>query len=340
MPFPFSRRAALGHLAALPALLATALQPASVRANAGLRPIFVLNSLDATVSVIDPVSFTEIKRIPTGKEPHHLYLTPDEKSLLVANALGNSLTFIDPVTAEVQRVLPDIVDPYHLRFSPDMKWFVTAANRLDHVDLYHWLPKEAAQPLKLVKRIAAPKTPSHLTVDSRSTTVYVSLQDSNELMAIDLATQAPRWKTKTGKMPADVFLTRDDKRLFVGLTGDRFVEVYDVSGATPQLLQRIPTGEGAHAFRARGDGKHIFVSNRVANTISMIDTLAMAVVADLPGPGGPDCMEVLADGKTLLVSSRWARKLSFIDIDSRKLVRQVAVGRSPHGVWTLVHAPR
>jgi DNA-binding beta-propeller fold protein YncE len=54
--------------------------------------------------VIDPVSFTEIKRIPTGKEPHHLYLTPDEKSLIVANALGDSLTFIDPVTAEVQRV--------------------------------------------------------------------------------------------------------------------------------------------------------------------------------------------------------------------------------------------
>ena len=340
MPFPLSRRAALGHLAALPALLAAALLPAAARATAVPRPIFVLNSLDATVSVIDPVSFAEIKRIPTGKEPHHLYLTPDEKSLLVANALGNSLTFIDPVTAEVQRVLPDIIDPYHLRFSPDMKWFVTAANRLDHVDLYHWLPQNTAQPLKLVKRISAPKTPSHLFIDSRSTVVYVSLQDSDELLAIDLATQAPRWKIKVGKMPADVFLSRDDKRLFVGLTGDRFVEVYDVSGPAPKLLQRIATGMGAHAFRARGDGKHLFVSNRVANTISMIDIQTMAVVADLPGPSGPDCMEVLADGKTLLVTSRWARKLSFIDIDNRKLLRQVPVGKSPHGVWTLDHAPR
>jgi DNA-binding beta-propeller fold protein YncE len=58
--------------------------------------------------VIDPVSTTEVKRIPTGKEPHHLYLTPDEKSLIVANALGNSLTFIDPVTGDVQRTLRDI----------------------------------------------------------------------------------------------------------------------------------------------------------------------------------------------------------------------------------------
>ena len=44
------------------------------------RPIFVLNSLDASVSVIDPQRFVEVKRIPVGKEPHHLYLTPDRKS--------------------------------------------------------------------------------------------------------------------------------------------------------------------------------------------------------------------------------------------------------------------
>ncbi len=61
-------------------------------------PVFVLNSLDGNVSVIDPLTWTEKKRIPTGKEPHHLYLTPDEKSLIVANAMSDSLTFIDPRT--------------------------------------------------------------------------------------------------------------------------------------------------------------------------------------------------------------------------------------------------
>ncbi len=305
-----------------------------------LRPIFVLNSQDADVSVIDPVTFKQVRRIPTGKEPHHLYLAPDEKTLIVANATSNSLTFIDPVTGAVRRTVPDILDPYHLRFSPDMRWFVTAANRLNHVDLYRWQGADAPEPLKLVARIEAPRTPSHLYIDSRSTVVYVSLQDSDEILALDLATQKVRWKIKVGKMPADLHLTVDDRTLLVGLTGDRFVEAYDVSGAEPRLVKRIETGNGAHAFRARGDKRHVFVSNRVANTISLIDMQTLAVVDNYPGPGGPDCMELLADGKTLLVSSRWARKLSFIDLPTRTVVRQVDVGRSPHGVWTLDHAPR
>lgn len=319
--------------------VAVALAVSVGAAHAG-HPIFVLNSLDADISVVDPVSFKQVKRIPTGKEPHHLYLTPDEKSMVVANALGDSLTFIDPVSAHVQRVLRDIADPYHLRFSPDMKWFVTAGNRLDHVALYRWLPQHPDKPLELVKRIPAPKTPSHLYIDSKSALLYVSLQDSDELLCVDLAAQAPRWKIPVGKMPADIFLTSDDKHILVALTGDRLVEVYDVSGAAPKLVKRLPTGDGAHSFRSLGDKRHVLVSNRAGNSISKIDLQGFTVVDTFAAPGGPDDMEVLPDGKTLIFTSRWARKLTMLDLQSKKVLRQVKVGKSPHGVWTLDHAAR
>ncbi len=81
-------------------------------------PVFVLNSLDDSVSVLDAGTWTEKQRLPTGKQPHHLYMTPDEKSVIVANALSDSLTFIDPRTAQVQRTVRGILDPYHLRFCP------------------------------------------------------------------------------------------------------------------------------------------------------------------------------------------------------------------------------
>ncbi|ACM32581.1 MAG: hypothetical protein DI574_12675 [Acidovorax sp.] len=305
-------------------------------AGASEPPVFVLNSLQADISVIDPATWTEIGRIATGKEPHHLYLTPDEKSLIVANALGDSLTFVDPATAQVQRTVRGIVDPYHLRFSPDMKWLVTAANRLNHVDFYRWDGKE----LTLVQRVSTGKTPSHLWIDAGSRTVYSTMQDSDELVAIDISTQKIKWRTKTGAMPADVYGSPDGKHLFVGLTGSDSVEVFDIAGEQPRSVQRIKTGDGAHAFRAAGDGRHLFVSNRVANTISKIDMQALRVVDGYPAPGGPDCMDVSADGRWLYVSARWARKMLVIDTVERKVARAVQVGKSPHGVWTLRHAKR
>jgi YVTN family beta-propeller protein len=299
-------------------------------------PLFVLNSLDADISVIDPVTWREIKRIPTGKEPHHLYMTPDEKSILVANALADSLTFIDPRTAEVQKTVRGVMDPYHLRFSPDMKWLLTNGNRLNHVDIYRWDGTD----LTLAKRIPTGKTPSHLWIDSKSTVAYSTMQDSDELVAIDLVKQEIKWRIKTGPMPADIFATPDDKTLLVGLTGSDSVEVFDVSGQQPKSVRRIKTGAGAHAFRGAGDKRHVYLSNRVANTISKIDLTTLTVVDTYAAPGGPDCMEVLAGGRYLLTTSRWAKRLTVIDTQTREVVRQVKVGKSPHGVWTVDHAPR
>jgi YVTN family beta-propeller protein len=308
----------------------------SANANSSAYPIFVLNSLDATISLVDPQTWKETQRVPTGKEPHHLYLTPDEKSLIVANALGDSLTFLDPKTGVVQRTVRGILDPYHLRFSPDMKWFVIAGNRLNHVDIYQW----SGVDLTLAKRIPTGKTPSHLWIDSKSTTVYSTMQGSNALVAIDLATQTLKWRIKTGALPADVFGTPDDKLLLIGLTGGEGVEVYDVTGPAPKLIRTILTGKGAHSFRSAGDKQHVFVSNRVANTISKIDYKTLAVVGGFAAPSGPDDMDLTADGRFIYVASRWARKLTVIETSTGKVVRQINVGKSPHGVWTLNHAPR
>jgi DNA-binding beta-propeller fold protein YncE len=204
------------------------------------------------------------------------------------------------------------------------------------VDVYRWDGKD----MTLAKRIPTSKTPSHMWIDSKSITAYVTMQDSNELIAVDLAAQTVRWRTATGDTPADVIMTSDDRYVLVGLTGGDAVQVFDVSGKEPKLAKTIKTGAGAHAFRAAGDKRHVFVSNRVANTVSRIDMQTLEVVSSFAVPGGPDCMDVSADGKLLYVTARWAKKLTVVDIESRKIVRQVNVGRSPHGVWTLDHAAR
>ncbi|WP_029044446.1 MULTISPECIES: YVTN family beta-propeller repeat protein [Cupriavidus] len=303
-------------------------------APASAEVVVVLNSGDATVTLIDKDTQKVLETFPIGKEPHHLIATPDDKSLIVANAVGNDLVFLDPVTGKVQQRVPNIDDPYQIGFSPDQKWFVTTGNRLDRVDLYRWDGKA----LKLAKQLPLAKTPSHIAFTADSRVAFVTLQDSNEVVAIDLPTQSVMWRMDAGSAPAGVWVTPDQKYLLVGMTGADYVAVIDWHTRT--VVKQIPTGKGAHNFRAVGDKRHLFLSNRVSGTISIVDQQTLTKVGDITGlPPGPDDMELTADGKTLWVSFRWARSVGLIDVASRKLVKTIRVGRSPHGIYFRTRAP-
>lgn len=310
------------------ALLAASMTSTPLRAEVAV----VLNSGEGTISLIDKVSMTETKRIFVGKEPHHLMATADDQQLIVANAASNELVFLDPLTGEIKRRLEQISDPYQIGFSPDKKWFVSVSIRLDRIDIYN------GADFKLIKRLAAPRAPSHVAFSSDSNIAFVTLQDSDELAAIDLKTQTIKWKMPVGRMPAGAWVTPDDKYVLVGMTGSDYVEVVD--WRLQKTIKKIPTGKGAHNFLAMGDGKRIFVSNRVSNTVNIIDQSTLTVVDTINVPGGPDCMELTKDGKQLWVTSRWAKKVTVIDMSNKQVIKQIPVGKSPHGIYFFSHSAR
>ncbi len=305
----------------------------------------ILNSRDASLSLVDRSAMKEVGRVDVGKEPHHLYPTPDGQALIVANAVSNDLHYVDPWDGSIIKRVRNIDDPYQIAISPDGQWFATAALRLDRVDLYAVQhkkpavgPREAQVPdFQVVKRIAVAKAPSHLWFSPDNKWLFATLQESDEICAIDVATRSLAWRMPVGKLPAGIMLTPDGKYLLVGIMGEDFVNVID--WRTQKSVARIKTGAGAHNFRGLGDQRHVFVGNRVAGTISRIDTAQMSVVATLPLPGGPDCMEVTADRRQLWTTVRWAKQVAVHDIESRKLVATIAVGRSPHGIFFADRAP-
>jgi DNA-binding beta-propeller fold protein YncE len=304
-------------------------------AAARAESVIVLNSEEASYSIVDRATRTEISRLPLGREPHHLIATPDGKEVLLASTVTNDLVVLDTKNGAPLRVVRDVVDPYQLGYSPDGKWFVTAAYRLDHIDIYR------ADGFKLASRIFMDGLPSHLSFDTESKTVFVSLQQSNRVVAFDLATQAIKWVAEVGKAPAGVIMLPDDKRLLVALTGEDGVVTLDPKDGS--ITNRLQTGKGAHQFFPKGDGRHWFLSNRIEGTLSLIDTQEMKVAGTIKVPGGPDCMDVTADGKELWITQRFLRRVAVVDLALMKIVASIPVGKSPHGVFILksdaVNAP-
>ena len=289
--------------------------------------VLVLNSEEASFSILTRSGRTELARLPVGREPHHLLVTPDGKEVLVGSTATNELLVLDAKTGERRRVVRDIIDPYHLGFSPNGKWFVTAAYRLDHVDIYR------ADDFKLAGRIFIDGLPSHMAFDAESKTVFVTLQQTGKVVAFDLEAQAIKWNTKVGEAPAGIVMLPDNKRLLVALTGaDGLVVVDPKDGSTIGSLQ---TGKGAHNFFPKGDRRHYFLSNRIEGTVSLIDTQDMKVVGNIRVPGGPDCMDITPDGKELWVTQRFLRRIAVVDIEQMKVVASIPVGKSPHGVLML-----
>ena len=99
--------------------------------------VIILNSEEASYSIVSRTARTELGRQPLGREPHHMIVTPDGKEILIASTVTNELVALDAKTGEKKRVVRDIIDPYQLGYSPNGAWFVTAAYRLDHIDVYH-----------------------------------------------------------------------------------------------------------------------------------------------------------------------------------------------------------
>ena len=296
---------------ALPLLV----QPA---AAAGLA--FVINSGGASISLVDMTQLKEMRRIPVLREPHHLVLSPDGKSLLVGDTAGNEMLFLDPANGALQRRIP-LADPYQLGFSPNGKFLTVNGLARNQIDVYD------AATMQLVKRFPIASMPSHLDYSPDSHFVYVSLQGTDSLVAIDLTHMAIAWKEKVGPTPAGV-LWHNGKLLVACMGADYLAMVDPVDGHTER---RVHTGKGAHNLFVSPDRKIIWVNNRVGGTTESLDATTLAPIRSYSIPGGPDDIAFAPDGK-LWITRRWAEKVAVLDPATGDY-QTVEVGRSPHGLF-------
>ena len=297
--------------------------------------VVVLDSADASVTLLDQTTHRALRTFAVGKEPHHLMPTPDGRSLIVADAVGGNLLFLDPASGALQGGVNGIEDPYQIGFSPDTRWFVANCLRLNRVDLYAY---GGGRELRLVRRIPLEAIPSHMAFTADSQLVFISLQQTGEVAAIHLPTQTVLWTMPVGDTPAGVWLTPRDRVLLVALTGSNAVMAVD--WRQRRIVARMVTGDAAHNFRSLADGRHVLVSNRIADSISILDMQALRKVGDITGlRPGPDDMELSADRRWLWTTFRFDRAVGVIDMRTLRLVDVIGVGKSPHGIYFRDRAP-
>jgi YVTN family beta-propeller protein len=296
--------------------------------------IYVPNSMSNTVDVIDPATYKVIDHFSVGALPQHVTPSWDFKTLYVDNDHGNSLTPINPRTG--QRRGPDIAvtDPYNLYFTADGRYAIVVAEarrRLDFRD---------AQTMKLVKSVPVPCTGvDHMDYTADGKLALASCEFSGQLVVVDLARQSIRATINlpnrgVSPRPQDVKLSPDGTVFYVADMNAN--GVWEVDARTFAIEGFLPTGAGAHGLYPSRDARFLYVTNRDAGTISVVDFRTRQVVRIWTIPGGsPDMGGVSADGKVLWLSGRFSSAVYAVSTADGHVIATIPVGQGPHGlcVW-------
>jgi YVTN family beta-propeller protein len=94
----------------------------------------------------------------------------------------------------------------------------------------------------------------------------------------------------------------------------------------------IPTASGAHGMALSRDTTHMYVTDRLAGKISLIDLKTLKLTATWDVGGSPDMAQVSPDGSQLWVTNRFGTTVSVIDTKTGKVIHHIEVGPDPHGL--------
>lgn len=318
----------------------------SPRAAAARPLVYVPNSHDGTVTVIDPRAYRVLRTFPTGALPQHVVPSYDLSTLWVANNLGNTLTPIDPATGREGRNVP-VSDPYNLYFTPDGRFAIVVAERRRRLDF------RDARTMALVQSVPVQcKGVDHMEFTADGRFAIATCEFSGQLLKLDLDSRAvtgyltldPGGLDSTA-MPQDIRSSPDGRVFYVADMKANGVFLVD-----PVAFRRIgfvATGKGTHGIYPSRDGRLMYITNRGWNTtaggrhgpgsITVLDPATERIVATWPVPGGgsPDMGNVTADGAELWVSGRYDDEVYVFDTRTGRLTHRIKVGREPHGlcVW-------
>ncbi len=290
--------------------------------------VYVPNGVPGTVEVIDPKTYTVVRRMSFGFHSYPEHVTPSyDLRWLYADVDGaNALAKIDPRTGRLVGLIHGIERPYNLYFTPDGERAIDVAeydNTLVFMDPHTWKP---------IKDVRMPcNGADHADFGPPGTSyLLISCEYDGNIIKVDWRRMKVLRVLNVGGMPIDVKLTPNGRRFLVANQGLGGVSIID-----PKTMKRtgfITTARGAHGMALSRDTTHMFVTDRLAGEISRINLSTLKVDATWKVGGSPDMAQVSPDGSELWVTNRFGTTVSVVSTKTGTVLHHIEVGPDPHGL--------
>src|SRR5512144_976955 len=312
----------------------------------------------------DGTTLKTIKTVPVGvmpadiDGPHNVTVSPDGRFYYVTVAHGTPYGSLWKMAVDGDTLLgraPVELFPTTISVTPDGELAFVANS-----DFYGDHPR--TNPVSVVytprmtplTNIAACDMPHGVKVNHAGTFVYVSCMNSDEVLEIDRQSLAITRRHRTGSaagmagqamggmtagaagcMPTFVSLSPDDRRLYVACNHANTLQVIDA--ATLALVKEIPTGTGAYNVEPSPDGRWVIVTNKKAQSVSVISADSLVEVARVATTKKiPHGIAYSPDGRYAFVSQESIGvdpgAVDVIDLTTRTRVATAPVPLQPTGI--------
>jgi YVTN family beta-propeller protein len=298
--------------------------------------------------------------------PHNLAVAPDQTAYYITIAHGTpygSLWKLDAATDTVLGRAPLEMFPTTIGLTPGGELALVANS-----DFYGDHPR--VNPVTViytptmtpVTDIQACDMPHGVKVNHAGTLAYVSCMHSDELLEIDLATLAITRRVSTGGgaavpmagmghgdipanphpdescQPTFVSVSPDDRTLYAACNHSGTLQAWDA--ATLTRTGQVAVGAGAYNVEPSPDGALVIVTNKKAQSISLVDAATLTELARIPVTKKVvHGVAYAPDGRYAFISQESigadSGAVDVIDLAARKDVGAIAVPGQPTGIAIL-----
>jgi YVTN family beta-propeller protein len=171
------------------------------------------------------------------------------------------------------------------------------------------------------------RRPHGIALNPKSGLLAVTTELPDQLLLIDPASRAiVKTFDPKGKTAHMVAWDSEGRWAYVSNSNSANVTALEAESGR---LRLIPTRERPEGSVLSPDGQRLYVVNREAERISVIDTTKQELVREIRTGNGPVRVAVTPDGRQLVYALMHESKVEFADATSGRILGQVALGGQP-----------